>query len=68
MTPDIHPSGFSREKVILQLIPLSHSTLWNHVKNGQFPKPVKLSANVTAWRNADIIEWMDKKVGGANHG
>ncbi|MBL8500470.1 MULTISPECIES: helix-turn-helix transcriptional regulator [Nitrosomonas] len=65
MIHDINPAGFSREKVILQLIPLSHSTLWNHVKNGKFPKPVKLSENVTAWRNQDVIAWITEKSGGA---
>jgi prophage regulatory protein len=36
------------------LIPVSKSTWWQGVKNGRFPKPVKLSARTTAWRVEDI--------------
>jgi len=28
------------------------------VKAGTFPKPTKLSSRVTAWRVADIRDWM----------
>lgn len=36
------------------VIPVSKSTWWNGVKNGQFPKPVKLGPRITAWRVDDI--------------
>ncbi|HYF60781.1 MAG TPA: AlpA family phage regulatory protein [Burkholderiaceae bacterium] len=36
------------------LIPACKSTWWAGVKSGRFPKPVKLSPRVTAWRAADI--------------
>ena len=35
-------------------IPLSASTWWEGVKNGRFPKPVKLGPRTTAWRVEDI--------------
>lgn len=37
----------------------SNSTLWRKSADGSFPKPVKLSARVTAWRVGDIRAWMD---------
>lgn len=64
MQIDLPSTGFSREKNILRIIPVSHSTLWNHVKQGKFPKPVKLSGNITAWRNEDVIAWISEKSGG----
>ena len=36
------------------LIPVSRSTWWAGVKNGRFPKAVKLGPNTTVWRVEDI--------------
>lgn len=36
------------------IIPVKKSCWWEGVKTGRFPKPVKLSARVTAWRVEDI--------------
>ena len=35
-------------------IPVSKSTWWAGVKDGRFPKPLKLGARVTVWRAEDI--------------
>lgn len=37
------------------LIPVSKSTWWQGVKDGRFPKPVKLGPRTTAWRVEDIL-------------
>jgi prophage regulatory protein len=39
------------------LVPLSRSTLWAKVKEGSFPKPVRLGPRTTAWRAADVLAW-----------
>lgn len=36
------------------LLPISKSSWWAGVKDGRFPKPVKLSERCTAWRVEDI--------------
>jgi hypothetical protein len=44
------------------VIPVGKSTWWQGVKDGRFPKPVKLGPRTTAWRVEDIralIENMD---------
>jgi prophage regulatory protein len=41
-------------------VPFSAPTLWRKVKAGTFPKPVKLSAGVTAWRVSDIRAWLSQ--------
>jgi predicted DNA-binding transcriptional regulator AlpA len=46
--------GFLRLPQVLKLIPVSKSTWWQGVKDGRFPKPVKLGARITAWRAEDI--------------
>jgi prophage regulatory protein len=39
-------------------LPFSAPTLWRRVKDGSFPKPVKLSLRVTAWRVSDVRAWI----------
>lgn len=50
-------TGFVRLKQILAPrgpIPVSKSTWWAGVKDGRFPKPVKLGPRTTVWRVEDI--------------
>ena len=35
-------------------IPVSKSTWWAGIKDGRYPKPVKLGPRITAWRVEDI--------------
>jgi predicted DNA-binding transcriptional regulator AlpA len=57
-TPSNLPqSGFVRLPGILAPngpIPVSKSTWWAGIKNGRYPKPVKLGPRITAWRVEDI--------------
>ena len=52
--------GFLRLKQILgskdkpPIIPVSRTTWWNGVRDGRFPRPVKLGKRTTAWRVEDI--------------
>lgn len=38
-------------------LPLHPNSVWRLVRDGKFPKPVKLSDNCTAWRVEDIEAW-----------
>ena len=51
--------GMSRASQLLPFLPFGASTLWSWSRNGRFPAPVKLSPTMTAWRNADVIEWLN---------
>jgi hypothetical protein len=42
------------------IIPVGKSTWWAGVASGRFPRPVKLSARVTAWRVEDVRALMKK--------
>ena len=39
-------------------VPFSVPTLWRKVAAGTFPKPVKLSARVTAWQVGEVRRWL----------
>lgn len=52
--------GYIRQsQLIPHFLPFSPATLWRKVKNGSFPKPVKLSDRITAWRTEDVQEWLE---------
>jgi predicted DNA-binding transcriptional regulator AlpA len=55
-------TGFLRLNSILAPngpIPVGRSTWWAGVKDGRYPKPVKLGARITAWRVEDIRTLID---------
>ena len=46
---------------VATLTSLSKATLYRYVSAGQFPKPVKLSDRRVAWREPDVIEWVESR-------
>ncbi|MDR2241028.1 MAG: AlpA family phage regulatory protein [Zoogloeaceae bacterium] len=42
------------------IIPVSKSTWWQGVREGRFPKPVRLGRRVTAWRAEEIHAFIEK--------
>lgn len=59
----IPSTGFLRLSAIIAPhgpIPVSKSTWWSGVKTGRYPKPVKLSTRITAWRVEDIRDFIEK--------
>ncbi|WP_291340541.1 helix-turn-helix transcriptional regulator [Acinetobacter sp. UBA801] len=43
------------------LIGVSDKTIWQWVKRGEFPAPIKLSPTVTVWRLSEVQTWMKEK-------
>ena len=57
-TPKLPETGFVRLSSIIAPrgpIPVGKSTWWQGVRDGRFPKPVKLGPRTTAWRVEDIL-------------
>jgi predicted DNA-binding transcriptional regulator AlpA len=50
----IPETGFLRLRQILAVIPICKSSWWNGVKQGRYPKPIKLSSRCSAWKAEDI--------------
>ena len=58
-------SGFVRLGAILAPrgpIPVSKSTWWAGVKDGRFPRPLKLGPRITVWRVEEIRALIDTGV------
>lgn len=45
---------------VLELIPISKSTLWNWTKQGKFPAPVRLSRRTTCWKESDVQKFIEE--------
>lgn len=53
-------SGFVRLPVVLSLFPISKSALYDGIKKGTYPAPVKLSERTAAWKVEDIRALIEK--------
>ena len=42
---------------------LSRSTIWRLERRGDFPKHRRISANVVAWVEEEVMSWIHSKVG-----
>lgn len=49
-------TGFLRLPEVLRIIPIGRSTWWQGIKEGRYPRAIKLGPRTTAWSRADIFE------------
>jgi predicted DNA-binding transcriptional regulator AlpA len=50
----LHDIIGDRKKGISGIVPVSKATWYAGIKEGRYPKPVKLSEKTAAWRESDI--------------
>lgn len=53
--------GMSRAKDILPLLPFSRTTLHEWSRDGRFPKSIRLSPTIVAWKNSEVLEWLERQ-------
>jgi len=53
------PDRLLRLPQVLEIVPVSKSTWWLRVKEGRYPKPVKLSRRCTAWKMSDVMALLE---------
>lgn len=55
-------SGFYRLPKMRELLGLSNTTIWELSRHDpDFPKPVKLTSQCTAWRADEVQAWMESR-------
>ena len=57
-----------RRPQVEQRTGLSRSTLYQYIKDGDFPKPVRLGLRAVGWLESDISDWIAARVKGARPG
>jgi prophage regulatory protein len=62
---DLPDYSFLRQKDLhaMKVIPFSSATLWRMVGSGRFPRPVKISPQITAWRVYEVKQWLGDPAG-----
>jgi len=50
-------------KQVINRMSIPSSTLYRWISNGTFPKPIKIGPRRTAFRQADIEQWLDRQSG-----
>lgn len=55
---DPSTDGFFRLPGLLATVGLRRSTIYDLVRKGRFPAPVKLTAHASGWRKSAVLEWL----------
>ena len=59
----MHADRFIRMPELLTRTGLSERTIYNRERAGTFPARVRLGPNAVAWRESDLVVWMEDPTG-----
>ena len=68
METKLNDIALYRISPLVKNIGVSKSTIWLWVKEGSFPKPIRLGKKSVAWLGSDIENWIQSRVNAANIG
>ena len=54
-------SPYQTRNQLEKLFKVSPATIYRWIKEGNFPKPVRLGANMVRWKASDIETWIIQK-------
>ncbi|HHA2497716.1 TPA: helix-turn-helix transcriptional regulator [Stenotrophomonas maltophilia] len=57
------PRRLLRRAEVEERTSLPKTTLYDWIKSGQFPPPIRLGDAMVAWLESDIEEWIDRQIG-----
>lgn len=49
---------FLRLDEVLHITGLGRNTIYRRIREGSFPKQIRIGPNSVAWRQSDITKWM----------
>lgn len=53
------PQKLYRRPEVETLTGLSRASIYRMMEDGEFPRPVHVGKRAVAWREADLVEWLD---------
>ena len=57
-----HPSpNILRRPAVEAKTGLSRSTIYQHMQNGTFPKPIRLGAKAVGWLESEVLDWIQAR-------
>lgn len=60
--PETSPLAFLRLPEVKRRVGLSRSEIYRKVKEGSFPRPVKLSSQASAWAEHEVQAWCQARL------
>ena len=60
------PTKLIKIRDVRQLTALSTSGIYAAMARGDFPKPLKLGARGVAWREREVLDWIDSRPRGGS--
>lgn len=51
-----------RKYDVLRLTGLTDSAMYRQIQMGTFPRPLKLSARSSAWVEAEVFAWIERRI------
>lgn len=63
---EVNISKVLKFKDLFRYIPLSRSSIWRRIQEGNFPKPINLGStksknSAKGWLESDIVAWLEKQ-------
>ena len=55
------PDRVLRRREVEARVGVSRSTLYEWMKQGEFPLPIKLGKRAVAWRESDVTAWLESR-------
>lgn len=65
MPSEEHSPKFLRKDKVCEITGLPVSSVYRLMSDGDFPRPVKLSANRVAWIEAEVQAWIKERIDAA---
>ena len=62
------PIQLLRIKSVSEIVGLSRSSIYELIKQGKFPKPVRISTGRVRWTSSDINNWIELQIVRSNKG
>ncbi len=59
--PQFQHARVLRLPAVLDRVGLGKSSIYALMNDGQFPRPIRLSARAVAWRETDIEQWLNER-------
>ena len=54
-------SPYQTRQQLEKLFKVSPATIYRWIKEGRFPKPIRLGANMVRWKASDIESWVAER-------
>jgi prophage regulatory protein len=68
LTSSIPPRKYIRAQELATILAVHRTTLWRWVRDGHFPRPVRLGPNTVAWDSIQVDVWLASREGAEEGG